>query len=52
MQKLFVVSTSAMVVMDQRTMQVKYRIPVNDIYRISLSPYMDDLAVIHVRYVS
>lgn len=37
--------------MDQRTLQIKYRIPVNDIYRISLSPYMDDLAIIHVRCV-
>ena len=41
-----------MLIMDQRTMQVKYRIPATDIYRISLSPYFDDIAVFHVRNVS
>ncbi|GFR18852.1 unconventional myosin-Ib [Trichonephila clavata] len=49
LQTLFVVSTSAMLVMDQRTLQIKYRIPATDIFRISLSPFMDDLAVFHVR---
>ncbi|XP_074601983.1 myosin 95E [Brevipalpus obovatus] len=48
-QKLLVISTCAMIVMDQRTLQVKYSIPVKDIIRISLSPYNDDLVVIHVR---
>ncbi|CAG2162923.1 unnamed protein product [Oppiella nova] len=46
-QKLFVISTSAMIIMDQRTMQCKYRIPVHHIHRISLSPYIDDIVVIH-----
>ncbi|GIY44186.1 unconventional myosin-Ib [Caerostris extrusa] len=49
LQTLFVVSTSAMLVMDQRTLQIKYRIPATDIFRISLSPFVDDLAVFHVR---
>ncbi|GBN91590.1 Unconventional myosin-Ib [Araneus ventricosus] len=49
LQTLFVVSTSAMLVMDHRTLQIKYRIPATDIFRISLSPFMDDLAVFHVR---
>ena len=49
---LLVISTSSMLIMDQRTMQVKYRIPATDIYRISLSPYFDDIAVFHVRSVS
>lgn len=48
-QTLFVVSTNSMLVMDQRTLQIKYRIPVGDIVRISLSPFMDDIAVFHVR---
>ncbi|GBN91233.1 Unconventional myosin-Ib [Araneus ventricosus] len=52
LQTLFVVSTSAMLVMDHRTLQIKYRIPATDIFRISLSPFMDDLAVFHVRSVS
>ena len=52
MQKLLVISTSAMIIMDQRTMQCKYRIPVTQIYRVSLSPYMDDIVVIHTCAVS
>ena len=49
---LLVISTSSMLILDQRTMQVKYRIPATEIYRISLSPYFDDIAVFHVRSVS
>lgn len=33
-------------------MQIKYRIPASEIYRMSLSPYFDDIAVIHIRAVS
>ena len=51
-QKLLVLSTCSMIVMDQRTLQIKYRIPVSDIFRISLSPYSDDIVIIHVRCVS
>ncbi|XP_043217178.1 unconventional myosin-Ia-like isoform X2 [Amphibalanus amphitrite] len=46
---LFVLSTSSMLILDQRTMQIKYRIPAPEIYRISLSPFLDDIAVFHVR---
>ena len=49
---LFVISTSSMLIMDQRTMQIKYRIPASEILRLSLSPYFDDIAVFHVRAVS
>ncbi len=41
-----------MLVMDQRTMQIKYRIPAADIFKLSLSPFSDDIAVFHVRAVS
>ena len=41
-----------MLILDQRTMQIKYRIPAPEIYRISLSPFLDDIAVFHVRAVS
>jgi hypothetical protein len=41
-----------MLVMDQRTMQIKYRIPASDIFKLSLSPFSDDIAVFHVRAVS
>lgn len=45
-------STSSMLLLDQRTLQVKYRIPATEIYRLSLSPYHDDIAVFHVKAVS
>ncbi|XP_046982892.1 unconventional myosin-Ia [Schistocerca americana] len=46
---LFVLSTSSMLILDQRTLQIKYRVPAAEIYRLSLSPYIDDVAVFHVR---
>ena len=46
------ISTSSMLIMDQRTMQIKYRIPASEIIRLSLSPYFDDIAVFHVKAVS
>lgn len=49
---LFVLSTNSMLILDQRTLQVKYRIPASEIYRLSLSPYLDDVAVFHVKTVS
>ncbi|KAJ9580439.1 hypothetical protein L9F63_024375, partial [Diploptera punctata] len=49
---LFVLSTSSMLILDQRTLQIKYRVPAAEIYRLSLSPYLDDVAVFHVRAVS
>lgn len=48
---LLVVSTRSMLILDQRTLQVKYRVPATEIYRMSLSPYLDDVAVFHVRAV-
>lgn len=41
-----------MLLLDQRTLQVKYRVPASEIYRLSLSPYLDDIAVFHVKAVS
>ncbi|XP_062699443.1 unconventional myosin-Ib-like isoform X1 [Aedes albopictus] len=46
---LLVISTNSMLLLDQKTMQIKYRIPASEIYRMSLSPYFDDIAVIHIR---
>ena len=78
---LFVISTSSMLILDQRTMQIKYRwyftniititiiiiitiniiiskvitiyarVPAGEIFKLSLSPYFDDIAVFHVRGV-
>merc|ERR1712218_186903 len=33
-------------------MQIKYRIPAAEIFKLSLSPYHDDIAVFHVRATS
>lgn len=41
-----------MLLLDQRTLQIKYRVPAAEIYRLSLSPYLDDIAVFHVKAVS
>lgn len=49
---LLVISTNSMLLLDQRTLQIKYRVPATEIYRLSLSPYMDDIAVVHVKAVS
>lgn len=49
---LMALSTNAMLLMDQRTLQIKYRIPATEIYRLSLSPYHDNIAVFHVKAVS
>ncbi|XP_071519306.1 unconventional myosin-Ia isoform X2 [Panulirus ornatus] len=46
---LLAVSTNSLLVLDQRTLQIKYRIPAIEIQRISLSPYLDDIAVLHVK---
>ncbi|XP_063930760.1 unconventional myosin-Ib [Zophobas morio] len=46
---LLVVSTRSMLILDQRTLQIKYRVPATEIYRMSLSPFLDDVAVVHVR---
>ncbi|KAK8379939.1 hypothetical protein O3P69_019756 [Scylla paramamosain] len=46
---LLALSTNSLLILDQRTLQVKYRIPALEIQRISLSPFLDDIAVLHVR---
>ncbi|GJQ73930.1 Myo1C [Trypoxylus dichotomus] len=46
---LLVISTRSMLILDQRTLQIKYRVPASEIYRMSLSPFLDDVAVVHVR---
>ena len=46
------ISTNALLVIDQRTMIIKYRIQVADIARISVSPYQDEIVAIHLRPVN
>lgn len=45
---LLAISTNSMMIMDQRTLDIKYRIPVSEIHRISVSPFADNIAVIHI----
>lgn len=49
---LMALSTNSLLLLDQRTLQIKYRIPATEIYRLSLSPYHDNIAVFHVKAVS
>jgi len=49
---LLVISTKSMLILDHRTLQVKYRVPAADIYRLSLSPFLDNVAVFHIKSVS
>ncbi|GBP47445.1 Unconventional myosin-Ib [Eumeta japonica] len=46
---LAVVSTSALLLLEARTLRVKRRVPAPDVYRLSLSPFADDVLVVHVR---
>lgn len=52
MQRLFVMSTEAILSIDQRTMSLKYRIPLAQIEKISASPYTDRLMVFHIKKVT
>ena len=49
--QLLVLSSNAMLVLDQRTLAIKYRIPTSEFQALSLSPYSDRLAVFHLRKV-
>ncbi|XP_041968834.1 unconventional myosin-Ia-like [Aricia agestis] len=46
---LGVVSTGALLLLEARSLRLKRRVPAHAVYRLSLSPYADDLLVVHVR---
>ncbi|CAK1578900.1 unnamed protein product [Parnassius mnemosyne] len=46
---LCVLSTAALLLLDARSLRLKRRVPAHTVYRLSLSPYHDDLLVVHVR---
>ncbi|XP_041372192.1 unconventional myosin-Ib-like [Gigantopelta aegis] len=48
-QFLLVMSTESILVMEHRTMIIKYRIPFEQITGIALSPYTDKLVVFHLQ---
>lgn len=47
--QLLVLSSNAMLLLDQRTLSIKYRIPVKSLESISLSPFHDTVAAFHLR---
>jgi myosin-1 len=49
--QLLVLSTNALLVLDQRTLVIKYRIPTTEVDSMSLSPYRDKLVVFHLKKV-
>ena len=49
--QLLVMSTNALLVLDQRTMVIKYRIPVTEFVGMSLSPYNDKICIFHLQKV-
>ncbi|KPI99568.1 Myosin-Ia [Papilio xuthus] len=46
---LAVLSTGALLLLEARSLRLKRRVPAHCVYRLSLSPYADDLLVVHVR---
>lgn len=46
--QLLVMSTNALLVLDQRTLSIKYRIPVTEFTGMSLSPYSDKICIFHL----
>ncbi|XP_025081061.1 unconventional myosin-Ib-like isoform X3 [Pomacea canaliculata] len=47
--KLVVISSKAILVLDQKTLALKYRIPLSLVTKISTSPYKDRLLVFHLQ---
>lgn len=48
---LCVVSTGALLLLEARSLRLKRRVPAHAVWRLSLSPFADDLLVVHVRAV-
>lgn len=46
---LAVLSTGALLLLEARSLRLKRRVPAHAVYRLSLSPFADDLLVVHVR---
>lgn len=46
--KLLVLSTQAVLVLDPKSLALKYRIPLSMIHKISVSPFRDNLCIFHI----
>lgn len=49
---LFMISPSSVVLLDQKTIEVKCQVPLSDIKSITCSPYSDYFFILHVKKVS
>jgi myosin-1 len=49
--KLMVVSSQAILVLDNKSLALKYRVPLSLVTKISTSPYKDKLVVFHLQKV-
>ncbi|OTF72318.1 hypothetical protein BLA29_001635 [Euroglyphus maynei] len=47
-QKVMVITTSSFIVLDGKTMQINQNVRLSSICKISTSPYMDNILVIHI----
>lgn len=47
-QKLVVISTSSFIILDHKTMQINHLVKLQDIFKISTSPLVDNIFVIHI----
>ncbi|XP_019629927.1 PREDICTED: unconventional myosin-Ia-like isoform X10 [Branchiostoma belcheri] len=46
--RLMVICDASMLIVNQKTLAIKYRLPITEIAGISVSPFMDNLFVIHI----
>lgn len=47
---VLVVTTTQIMILDPRTLNIKYKIPAAEIWRLSMSPYGDDICVLHLQH--
>lgn len=47
---VLVVTTTQIMILDPRTLNIKYKIPAAEIWRMSVSPFGDDICVLHLHH--
>ncbi|ODM90014.1 Unconventional myosin-Ia [Orchesella cincta] len=46
---VLVVTTTSIMILDPRTLNIKYKIPATEVLRLSVSPFADDICVLHLQ---
>ncbi|CAL8068334.1 unnamed protein product [Orchesella dallaii] len=46
---VLVVTTTSIMILDPRTLNIKYKIPATEVFRLSVSPFGDDICVLHLQ---